>query len=298
MENNNQNTAVKRNNRHLIISLSIIGCAFIIALIIGVIAIIGNLGNRINGKNPEKLYDSMTSTISSSGNYVINVQKSGNGTLFHGDNGESKAIDEVITTNEVSMVDGDNVYYKKTLKRVSAGEETTTTLEIVVVDGVKYFRYIVPGKPAQKYRSTVVNNDYKEATELLDALVWEYDDLFDDVKLESISGGKKAQMNKEEVKGDPEFNEALTYNAQCFFADNAGTNGAVLSGLPIKFFEDYDYSVVYDSDGRAVAVAYSYAMGNGNFFAGDLSLEATVSYGNARVSAPQDAEEYQWAKTN
>ena len=278
--------------------MSIIGVAFAVALVIGVIAIVGNLSNRINGKNPEKLYDSLTSTISSSGNYVINVQKSGSGTLFIGDSGDSKAIDEILDTDEVSMVDGDNVYYKKTLKRVSSGVETTTTLEIVVVDGVKYFKYIVPGKPAQKYRSNVVSKDYKDATELLDTLVWDYDDLFDDVKLESVSGGKKADMNKEEAAGDPDFWAALTYNARCFFMDNAGENGTVLSGLPIKFFEDYDYSAVYDSEGRAIAVAYSYVMGNGNFFAGDLSLGATVSYGNAKVSAPADADDYQWAKAD
>ena len=75
--------------------MSIIGVAFAVALVIGVIAIVGNLSNRINGKNPEKLYDSLTSTISSSGNYVINVQKSGSGTLFIGDSGDSKAIDEL-----------------------------------------------------------------------------------------------------------------------------------------------------------------------------------------------------------
>ena len=196
------------------------------------------------------------------------------------------------------MVDGNNVYYKKTLKRVSGGAETTTTLEIIVADGVKYFKYIVPGKPAQKYRSAVVSNDYKDATELLDALVWDYDDLFDDVKLESVSGGKKADMNKEEAAGDPDFWSALTYNARSFFMDNAGENGTVLSTLPIKFFEDYDYSVVYDTEGRAIAVAYSYAMGNGNYFAGDLSLGATVTYGNARVEAPADADDYQWAKAN
>ncbi len=298
MENNKQNAAVKRNNRHLLISLSIIGVAFLVALIIGVVAIVGNLSNRIAGKTPEKLYESLTSSISASGNYVINVQKSGSGTLFHGDSGTEKAIDEVINTDETSIVDGDNVYYKKTLKRVTAGVETTTTLEIIVIDGVKYFKYIVPGKPVQKYRSVVSSNDYKEATELLDALVWEYDDLFDDVDLTKVTGGKKADMNKEETVGDPDFLTALTYNAQSFFADNAGANGAVLSGLPIKYFEDYDYTVVYDSKGRAVAVAYAYAMGNGNFFAGDLSLEATVTYGNARVTAPTDADDYQWAKAN
>ena len=305
MENNNQNTPVSESKRpfvlvlstskHLVISLSIIGVTVVVALVFAVIAIIGNSQNRINKKNPEQLYDSLVSSVESSGNYPVNIHKWGSGTLFSDSAANDKAIDEVIETDEVGMVDGNNVYYKKTLKRVSDGKETTTTLEITVVGGVKYYRYIAPGKPAQKYRSLVTNDDYKEATELLSALIWEYGDLFDDVKLEDVPGGKKANMNMDEVKDDPAFNAALTRNAQEFFADNAGTNGAMLAQLPIQYFDDYNYSVIYNSDGRATAVEYSYAMGNGNYFAGDVSLTAGLSYGSAVITAPADADDYDWA---
>lgn len=285
MENQNQKNNPKK---HLIISLSIIGAALVVAIIIAVIAIVGKLKNTIDGKNPEELYASISSSVYSTDNYQMTFKKVGKGILI------GNEVD--IELEEDIRVDGEDFYHKvtRTVKRTSGGKQEVinkTVRETTIIDGISYISITNGDKPAQKTKYEVgkeINSNRSE--ELMQSIVWKYEDLFENCDLKQTDGLYRVEMNKENAS-DLQFAKALTENAYSFFEDN-GVEYLVESAPP-KDFENYEYVIVYNSDGRPVSIDYKYDMGHGEFFDGNLKVEADFEYGTVKVEAPTDAESYQ-----
>lgn len=273
------------SRRHLIIALSIIGVALVVAVLIAVFAIVANLNNKVNGKNPTELYADVEQTVSSSTNYKVYARKTGGGAIM---SGKDVFIDADIETVEEACVDGANFYYSKTLTIVRDNEKTTTTAKVTVADGVSYFYFLKDGGVATMTKAPVTAANQDQINRLVQSLIWDYDELFEDVKFEESNGLYKVEMNEENAS-DPEFAKALSTNAQMFFEDNMNQ---LKFGYP-KDFEDYGYVIMYDDDGRPVSVSFEYIMGNSDFFVGELSVRAGFEYGTVEVTAPENAALYQ-----
>ncbi len=296
-----ENQAQKKNpSKHLIISLSIIGAAVLVALIIAVVAIVGDLNNRIDGKNASELYADLESSVISESNYSYVIERKGSGMLLTSNAGVAVKADIEKVVEEVA-VNGDAFYYSKTLtatqKSPNSSDEvtTTTTLKITVVDGIRYYYYGATGSAAVMLKSLATSNDFKETLTAIKSIVWDYDDLFNKSNMVENNSGHLFEMNKELALDDPALIKALKDNAEMFFTDNARSDVYPYINMSLKDFEEYDYAVTYDDSGRPVSVVYDYTMGNGNLFVGDLSVTAGFKYGNATVAVPENADDYDWA---
>ncbi|MBO5010641.1 MAG: hypothetical protein J6D20_08100 [Clostridia bacterium] len=284
MENQGQK---KNPNKHLIISLSIIGAAVLVALIIAVVVIVSDLNNRIDGKNASELYASLESSVVSESNYSYTVQKIGKLMLFQNDGSIAREAD--IKNTEELRVDGSNLYYRKTI----TVDDITDTLEMTIIDGTAYICTKSTGEHDKFEKTQATSNNFRDSLTTIDSLIWDYDDLFKQSDPVETNGVYLIEMNKELALDDPAFIKAMKANAAVFIDDNI-TNEIerTLWKSCLKSFEAYDYDITYDGEGRPVSLSYGYAMGNGNMFVGDLAVTAGFEYGKAIISLPENVDYY------
>lgn len=300
MENQNQNpTPIQKKNphKHLIIALSIIGVAVLVALIIAVGAIVSDINNQINGKNTVELYEDFESAVLNENNYKYVIEREGRGALFT-DQGD-EAVKAVIKVVEEVMVDGDDFYYSQTLTTTQKAPNSsdaitaTQTFKLTVIDGTKYYYSLGTNDSAPiMVKSTSSSADFEQVEAAVKSIVWKYDKLFKKSDIVEKDGGYRVEMNKDLALDDPALKNALRANAETFFESYARSDVYPYLNMGLNAFEEYDYVVTYDESGRPISVVYDYLMGNGNLFAGDLSVTAEFEYGNASVEAPENADDY------
>ncbi len=288
MENQNQSVKPQNKNKHLIIALSIIGAALIVALIIATVAIVGNLNSQVNGKDAEKLYASIESAIAGENNYHYIIERGGSGIVTGIETDGTKELSAQITSREEIKADGDDFYYERAL----TVNGITTTYKVTIVNGSGY---IYNGTTGER---TLVENassdDFVKTVDVLKSVLWNYKSLFENSKIEKDGSAYKVNMDYDYSLDDPALVNALRENAQSFFKDYAGQYGDLftLFVLDLQSFENYDYSVKYDEKGRPLAIDYEYDMGKASLFVGELSVNAEFAYGTASVEAPEDKNTY------
>lgn len=284
MENQGQK---KNPNKHLIISLSIIGAAVLVALIIAVAVIVSDLNKRIDGKNASELYADLESSVVSEENYSYSVQKIGKLQLFANDGSVAREAD--ISNAEELKVDGNNLYYRRTI----TVDDISTTMEMTIIDGTAYICTKATGEYDKFEKAQATSTNFRDSLTTIESLIWDYDDLFKQSNPVEKNGVYFIEMNKELSLDDPALAKAMKANASIFIDDNI-TNEierTLWKGC-LKSFEAYDYNISYDESGRPVSLSYGYAMGNGNMFVGDLSVTAGFEYGNAIITVPENAADY------
>lgn len=303
MENNQLNkgeslAAAKKKNTHLLISLGIVGAGLLVALIIGIVILVGGFGNGINGKSPEKLHDDFCGTVVDSNNYTVVSQKTANGALTQA--GENLNVE----ITEEARRDGNNVFYRKMKKIVykstsKSVEQTITSItEITVIDGVAYVSQVENGAVVRMKRMAV-SSDYEGGKKIIDALLWDFDGLFEDSDIKKVGDGYKVSVDNQKFSGDKTFKNFLRANVIDVY-NEAGTDKGTFFAFFVSDAYDYEYNydVTYDGKGSPSLLEYEYVFGNGNFFVGSVGARAEITYGSSDVSLPQNPDQYQWNEAN
>ena len=290
--------AAKKKNTHLLIALGIVGTGLLATLIIGIVIMVGGFANGVNGKSPEKLHDDFCGAVVDSDNYTVVSQKTASGALTQA--GENLNLE----ITEEARRDGNNVFYRKMKKIVYKStsknvEQTITSItEITVIDGVAYVSQVENGAVVRMKRAAV-SGDYEGAKEIIDALLWDFDGLFDESDIKQVSGGYKVSVDNQKFSGNKAFKSFLRENTIDVY-NEAGTDKGSFFGFFVNEAYDYEYNydVTYDSQGKPSLLDYEYVFGNGNLFVGSVGARAEITYGSSEVSLPQNADQYQWHEAN
>ena len=275
----------KKRKTHVAICLSFLAIVFVGIIIAAiVIGINGGFDTKINGKTPAELYESASQAINSDKNHTVNILRVSQAYSAVG----QSTIDVEMCEEITSRVDGDNFYYRKiTTTTYKAGDKETPTdsfIEITCIGDTVYLKH----DTEKQIISRSELDSYLDTLSITADMILDVDGIFEKCEIKSADGAHTVTVSLTDEK----YEAQIVENAKTLFAEENKNLRWIWSLYPV--FSNEQASAAYDDDGKLISTSYGYTFTDRSvsYLSGSANVSADISYGNAEVTVPADADEF------